>query len=229
MKIAICDDDIYDVESLKSNIRAHSSEHEIFAFLSTKPFLRRVYDGEKFDMVFLDVQMPDADGWEIALELKRMKPKIFIAMVTIHGEYIYDCFSRVDWFAPKPISQERVWIILNNACKQLFPPEISFQFGKLPIKLAASEIIYFESQRNNIFIHTMKQIYKDRSSLKLLKEKIQAYNQFVQVHSSYIINLDYYDHLEKGYIVLKNREEVKLSRTFRSEFLRALAECIRRV
>lgn len=229
MKIAICDDNIYDIETLKTNIRKHSSGHRIHTFLSVKPFLRRVYGGEQFDMVFLDVQMPDADGWEIALELKRRMQKLFIAMVTIHGEYIYDCFGRVDWFAPKPISKERVWIILDNADEKLFPPEISFKSGKMLVKLTAAEIIYFESQRNIIFIHTLEQEYKERSSLKQLKEKILPYHQFIQVHSSFIINMDYYDHLDRNYIILKNHEAIKLSRTFRSNFLTALAEYLRRV
>lgn len=139
MKIAICDDDIEDIEHLRKSIQAHSCEHEIVDFLSAKAFLKRFYDGEHFDLLFLDVQMPDSDGWEIARELKQARHKIFIAMVTVHGEYIFDCFDRVDWFAPKPVAEEKVRQILNSAEERLYPVTFKFQTEKIDVELTAPE------------------------------------------------------------------------------------------
>jgi len=227
MKIAICDDEIRDIEHLRKSILAHSPKHEIIEFLSARNLLKRIYGGEQFDLLFLDVQMPDADGWEIARELKNAKHKIFIAMVTIHGEYIFDCFDRVDWFAPKPVSCKKVCQILNSAENHLFPMVFEFQTDKFTIALTAPTIIYFEVRRNTLFVHTTNGNYEVRLSLKKAKDMLKGYPQFVQLHSSFIINLDHYENIKGSYIILKNQDEVKLSRTYRDSFFAALVEYIR--
>jgi len=64
-----------------------------------KPLLKCPYSGERFDLLFLDVQMPDSDGWEITKEIKAANIHIYVAMATGMGDY--NCFDRVDWFAVK--------------------------------------------------------------------------------------------------------------------------------
>lgn len=227
MKIAICDDDLRDIEHLHQSIQICSEEHEVIEFTSAKDFLERIYSGEHFDLLFLDVQMPGYDGWEIAKELKRAKYRVYIAMVTVRGEYIYDCFDRVDWFAPKPVSEEKVRQILNSVDERLFPVAFEFQTDKVMIALTAPEIIYFEVRRNTLFIHSTGGDYEIRLSLKKVKVMLKGCPQFVQTHSSFIINLDHYNDIKGSYIILKNQEEIKLSRTFRDSFFEALAEYVR--
>jgi len=227
MKIAICDDDIEYIENLREKIRHHSEDHEIIEFLSAEFFLKQIYAGEYFDLLFLDVQMPDSDGWEIARELKQTKQKVFIAMVTVHGEHIYDCFGRVDWFAPKPISQEKVWKILDSAQEQLYPIAFEFRTDKMSIALTAPEITYFEVKRNTLLVHSTSRCYEVRLSLKKVKEMILGCQQFVQTHGSFIVNLDHYSGMDRAHVVLKNQEAIKLSRTYRRSFLSALAKYVR--
>lgn len=229
MKIAICDDDFRDIEYLRKNIQSHSDKHEIIEFLSAEGFLKRIYNGEHFDLLFLDVQMPDSDGWEIAHQLKKTQHKLFIAMVTVLGDHIYDCFDRVDWFAPKPVSKEKVWQILDSAEERLFPMVFEFQLDKLKVTLTAPEIIYFEVKRNSLFIHTTGGRYECRLPLIKAKDMLKDCPRFVQVHSSFIINLDHYCAVNGTCIILKNQEEIKLTRTYRNTFFMALSEYIRGV
>lgn len=226
MKIAICDDDICDIVRLRKHIVSHSAEHETFEFLSAKPLLEQIYKGECFDLLFLDVQMPDSDGWEIARELKQTKGKLFIAMITVHGEYIFDCFDRVDWFAPKPVSEGKVRQILDRAQEQLYPVVLEFLSEKITLALTLPEILYFEAQRNVVFIHSTKGSYEIRLTLKKVREMLARYPQFVQTHSSFIVNLNHYSEMRGSYIVLKNQTEIKVSRTYRASFFALLTEYI---
>jgi CheY-like chemotaxis protein len=77
MKIAICDDEARDREQIKHYINTHSTKHEIIEFNSAIPLLKSIYAHEHFDVLFLDIQMPDSDGWEIAEKLKKTKKASF--------------------------------------------------------------------------------------------------------------------------------------------------------
>lgn len=229
MKIAICDDEQRDIDLLVKYIVSHEKAHDVTAFLSANDFLARLQAGESFDLLFLDVQMPDADGWAIAKQLKQTERRLFIAMVTIHGAHIFDCFDRVDWFAPKPVNEERVWQILDKAEEKLFPVVFEFPIDGVTMPFTTAEILYFEVQRNDLHIHTPKKVHKTRMTLKRVKEMLADQPQFVQVHGSYIINLDHYEKLSGDTLLLKNGERIKLSRSYREAFFAALDDYVRDV
>ena len=130
------------------------NRHEISIFRSGKAFLEKLYKGNSFDLLFLDIQMPGEDGWEIAREIKKSIRRLFIAMVTIHADYIFDCFDRVDWFAVKPVTAEQIMRILNKAQEQLFPTifEFASQNDRQPILLNAAEILCMEARRNSLML-----------------------------------------------------------------------------
>jgi len=228
MKIAICDDDRNEIEKIKSNILTHTISHEITAFTSAIPLLKRIKDDEQYDLLFLDVQMPDADGWKIAKQLKDSKVNIYIAMVTIMGDYIYDSFDRVDWFAAKPVSTERLHMILDNAQSKLFPTVLNFQRDNVSIELTAPEILYIEVFHNNLFIHTSNEPLKVRMAMSEIKTMLSDIPCFVQTHRSYIVNLNYYDRMDEMDIVLSTGTRVPLSRGNKKEFLELLGEHVRR-
>ena len=228
MKIAICDDDRNEIEKIKSNILTHTISHEITAFTSAIPLLKCIEDGEQYDLLFLDVQMPDADGWKIAKQLKDSKVNIYIAMVTVMGDYIYDSFDRVDWFAAKPVSTERLHMILDKAQSKLFPTILNFQKDNISISLTAPEIRYIETYQNSLFIYTSTEPLKLRMTMSEIKELLSDIPCFVQTHRSYIVNLEYYDKIDEMDIVLSTGARVPLSRGNKKEFLKLLGVYVRR-
>lgn len=228
MKIVICDDEINDRSVIESHIKSHNLEHHITQFESAIPFIEQVSKGVHYDVLFLDVQMPDSDGWEVAQQLKLSKTQIYVAMITVMSDYVFHCFDRVDWFAPKPVSKERIHQILENAQEKLFPKIIKFKSNKISFELTAPEILYIEVQLNNAYVHTFDREYKARIPLKEIKEMLSGFPCFVQTHHSYIINLDHYVNLVKNDIVLKTGIRVPISRNWRENFFKSINEFIKR-
>lgn len=229
MKIAICDDDVHEIEVLYKNISRHRSDHEIHKFTSSTPFMERLFAGEHFDLLFLDVQMPDSDGWEIAKVIKESNNSVYIAMVTVLEKYIYDCFDRVDWFAPKPLSQEKVFQILDNVQERICPTMFAFQSIGASIALPVLEIFYIEVQRNDLLIHSLEKTFEARMTLKQAMTELENTSCFVQIHKSFIINLVYFKEIDRSDIVLRNGERLRMTRTYRNKFFQCLAEYIRGV
>ena len=227
MRIAICDDDPRDIERIRKSIQSHRDNHEVAEFLSPESIIKQLYSGEHYDLLFLDIQMPGYDGWEIAKELKNSKYKVFVAMVTVLEQYIYRCFDRVDWFAAKPVSEEMVWEIIDKAKEFLYPVAFEFKKDNLTITLTAPEIVYLEVIRNRLIIHATKESHEIRMSLRKAEAIFAEYPRFVKIGANYIINLDHYNGINDGKIRLKSQDVFTLSRNYRKPFFKALERYIR--
>ena len=227
MRIAICDDDFAEVKMISQHIRSHKHPHEVTLFASPIPLLEQVYSGAEFDLVFLDIQMPDGNGWEIAKKLKSLNRNIYIAMVTVLGEYIFDCFDRVNWFAPKPVTCDKILKIIDDAEVKLNPKVFLFKAKRTQLALSSQEIVYIEVNHNNLTFHTLTDCHRIRMTLKSARAILSGSSQFVQIHNSFIINLAYYKCMDSSDIVLHNGLRLRLTRTYRNLFFLALSEYVR--
>lgn len=229
MKIAICDGNEKDIQLLRQSIVAHNNQHEIHEFTSASIFVKQLFSGEHYDVLFLDVLTQDKSSWTIAKQLKQAKCNIYIVMVTILHQYIYDCFDRVNWFILKPFSNAKIFKILDNASAMLYPKMFSFETERTKLVLPASEIVYIEVRRNNLIIATSLDRYNIRMSLKSAISILEGCNQFVRIHNSYILNLAYYKQVASSEIELCTGQRLRLTRTYRKLFYEALSDYMRSI
>ena len=159
-----------------------------------------------FDMLFLDIQMPQMDGFELIRTIgpENCPPVIFS---TAHEQYALKAFEvhAIDYLL-KPYSFDRfklaVQRILNAKVSsnevlvkmiqslELQKPRAKVlwvnQGGKL-IPLAIESIEYCESDGNYVLVHTSEHKYVLRQSLGDLHAKLAA-DQFIRVHRSFVVN-----------------------------------------
>lgn len=227
MKIAICDDDPQDIESLSNFISLSQNRHEIDCFTDAFSFLDSFYNKVKYDLAFIDIQMPGHSGWDVAEEIKRNNNKVFVVFTTIYSEYIYDCFDRADWFLVKPLDKSRVEKVLNYAYNHTHPKVYCFLSDNIELQLLDNQIKYLEVRKNYLFLHTNIGIHKVRMTLKHAKSLLMDSKKFAQCHNSFLINLDYYDRIANSEVILKTGEHVPLSRTYKKELYRCISEFIK--
>ena len=228
MRIAICDDEDKDRRMIASFVKQHSEAHEIVEFTSANTFLAQLERSILFDLVFLDIQMPDSNGWDVAKLLKQSGSKIYIAMITVMNDYHETCYDRVDWFAAKPVSRDRIFMILDNAHGKLFPKQIAFATDKISLDLYPAEIQYIEVQLNVSIIRTRTGTHSIRIPLKKVIDLLASEPRFVQTHKSFVVNLDYYKRVSDREVILIDDTAIPLSRFYRDGFFSSLANYIKR-
>jgi two-component system LytT family response regulator len=190
----------------------------------------------KPDLVFLDIQMPKINGFEMLELLDRVPPVIF---ATAFDEYAIKAFeaNAVDYLL-KPFSKERfntamekwksksdspaqgknVQKLMETGNKQ--PEETNRIVVKNNSEIAivpVDEIVYIEAYDDYVKIFTKDKYFLKKKTMNYYEDTLDK-DQFFRTHRSYIINLQQLTRIEplekNSYVaLLRSGKKVPLSRT----------------
>jgi DNA-binding LytR/AlgR family response regulator len=176
-------------------------------------------DRERVDLLFLDVEMPGANGFDL-LDRLTYSPKIILT--TSKTEYAFNAFQyHVDDYLKKPFTYKRFMEAIEKLRQQQAAetsptttfasapqPDSDFLFIKAEdklIKLKKDDILFLESMRDYVKFVTAGKSYITYSTLKNMEEKLIG-QTFLKVHRSYIVNINKIDDIRGNTIyVLGNQ------------------------
>ncbi|WP_027398446.1 LytR/AlgR family response regulator transcription factor [Anaerovorax odorimutans] len=222
MKIAICDDEVNFQKALQGKLEEHYSmlEVEIEVFSSGIDFMNRFkkYPME-FQMIFMDIEMQGLDGIETSKLIRKINQSIPIIFLTSHTElamegYEVDAFRFLD----KPLKMEKLVKTLHDFDSlRLLDSKIELQDGERTILVNWSEIQYIQSE--NVYINVLLEDtqYLIRKKLSNMEEQMPK-QMFYKPHRSYLINLGFVKFFDGKKIMMKNGNEIPLSRGKRNDF-----------
>jgi len=200
------------------------------------------------DVVFLDVQMPEVDGFEVVEEVgaSRMPAVVF---VTAFDRYAVRAFeSHALDYVLKPFENARLLEALRRARSRLAEQrdgdlgrKLSALLGErcereTPVRRFAvrenervrfvptAEVDWIEADGNYVVLHAGQQQHRLRATLGALVRRLDA-ERFAQVHRSAVVNLDKVREVQAWFggdyiAVLRSGEEIRVSRTYAPALLR---------
>lgn len=198
LRIAIVDDKKIFLDIMKRKTVNIFNEYEIdftvCDFNNGESFLRE-HKQEVFDVVFLDIIMPQNNGFKVAQEIRRKSTKTYIIFVTTEDQLIYDSFDFQPFFFLPKDKVEIFDVRLEHTIERLL---IHMSVNKsltleLPrgekIVVSPSDIVFIGSKSNYIIylLTDKRELYvrkKLDSTLLTLPESL-----FVRIHNRYIVNL----------------------------------------
>lgn len=190
----------------------------------------------KPDLIFLDVQMPDFNGFEV-LEMIAHKPAVIFC--TAYDKYALKAFEEhaVDYLL-KPIDQDRFRQAVNRALEQIeknkvnvdellgsvkstpqnYPSHVIVQKSNKMLNLPVAEIMYLEASGDYTVLHTKSDEYVSSKTLTSWLEQLNS-QFFVRIHRSNIINFRFLKEVEKHFkgglvATMKNGKQLSVSRTY---------------
>ena len=224
INIAICDDNsehisilekyLFEISSVKIECDAyHSGESLVNAYKNNV---------ERYDVVFLDMEMEKLNGIETANLVREFDEHIIIVFVTSHTEYMRESFKCSPFrFLLKPLDIVELKTVVYDMLKKLSETRNVYAFteNKTKVRLYCDDIIYLESQDHWIWIHTKENTYKICKSLSDVHSQLGNI-MFCRVHKSFVINFHYIKTIKENDIKLYYCDKlIPISRSYKKEVI----------
>jgi len=225
MKIAVCDDEYADLQLIVGYLNRYDPTLNVTTFSSARKLLD-AFSREFYDLIFMDLEMENPNGYEVSVELMSRTDKPLIIFTTKSSEYTIQGYGIAFRYVMKPITYEKFEKIISLAVKSIIPQRFTFSADGKERVLLVNSISYFEVFNHNTVIHTKTAQYSIRSPLSNIMTQLNGCN-FVQSHASFFVNLAFIDHVESNQIILTTGEQIRLSRDKRNQFILALMKYMR--
>jgi len=225
LHIAVCDDDKTAVENHKkiveSCLKQWGTVGKIETYTSSGNLLYDItQDNFFFDLILLDIEMPESTGMEIAEKIKPCLPNVKIIFITSYMEYAIDAFElSIFRYVPKDDRDKRLPAAIRDAVKLIeledgkaYTIHTNSRLEKIPYR----EIYYIERDGKNASIITSGGISKVRKSLQQVYSELEA-EEFIFIDRGRIVNMIYIMQIKDGMAVLKNGEVLPISRSHLQE------------
>jgi DNA-binding LytR/AlgR family response regulator len=189
---------------------------------------RHILSEKRVDLLFLDIQMPDLTGLQLLKMLKNPPP---VVLTTAYSEFALEGYELdvLDYLL-KPIEFERfyravskLWAKQQPAALPSLPPAEDYFFVKTDhqiVKVNFRDILFIESLREYVRIHTAGQRIVARLALQRLEELLPP-TKFIRIHRTYIVNIEAVQKIE-GNMLHIGKEELPISKGKKEEFMQYL-------
>jgi DNA-binding LytR/AlgR family response regulator len=156
------------------------------------------------DLIFLDINMPDISGIDLA---GMLQPETMVIFTTAYSEYAVKGFelSALDYLLkPFPLSRFLVACQKARDWKQLQPSELNghvfIKTSEGQIRVNFSELLYCEATGNYVTLYLDHETIISRMTFKELEKLLPSY--FVRTHRSFVANKNRMDKIEKHQVKL---------------------------
>jgi two-component system LytT family response regulator len=200
----------------------------------------RAVQDEQPDLLFLDVEMPEVDGFAVLDLLHDERRLPHVIFVTAFDKYAVQAFEvRAIDYLLKPVSRERVAEAVRRArssieqridqraalnALNMLTRRFTVHNGDRIYFVPYADVDWIEAAGNYVRLHAGSETHLMRSSMHALEESL-AGSPFVRIHRSTIVNIDRIRELRPTFagdyvVILRNDERLVLSRTYREVLVR---------
>jgi len=228
LNVAIVEDDAESVKLLKSYFIRYQRENQNIAF--------EFYifdDGVKiisnfkpiYDIILLDIEMEITDGLRTAEIIRETDRKVIIIFVTNMPQYAIKGYSvNATNYLLKPLPyfafSEEISKSIERIKREKQNKNIIIKTENSIKKIDSDEILFIESIKHDLIIHTEQDFFEIRDTLKKYEDILQDYN-FNRANNSYLINLKHVKGVEQDFALVGNHK-LKIARSKKKQFMEHL-------
>lgn len=226
MNIAICDDEEKVRKQIASLIKKQESDVKISSFAKGLDMLS---DRKFFDICFLDIEMGDISGIELAKKIRKEQgdsgKRSIIIFVTGFREYMEDAFDvNAFHYLVKPIKEKKFAEVFQRAANEVASASerrekyIIVKDGENKKKLLLREIQYIESSDRKVVFHMDNGLTETYARMYDLENELG--DSFFRTHRCYIVNLEKVTAYSANSVQVLNGDSIMLAEKKYTDFVK---------
>lgn len=184
---------------------------------------------EQVDLIFMDINMPQMSGLELAAQLPKNQCIIFTTAYSSYALEGYE-YNAIDYLL-KPITFKRFiqaiekvrnyvlvdrQIVIDTSKERHSDHYIFVKSGKQYIKLDYQCILYFEAQKEYVTVVSTDRTILVYKRMKQLEAELPDF--FIRIHNSFIVNIKHLDRIVDNQAVI-GQTKIPISNSYRDQFL----------
>lgn len=228
INIAICDDEKAMLDSIYRTVKDEFDDAGIICNLksfSKGTSLLKIHQDIPFNILFLDICMPDINGFSVAEKAKLINKDVFIIFITSNDELVYESFSYQPFYFVKKNTGSGFNHDVSVVVRKLISHLRQYESTLLEVSPGRKSSVLF---KNIMYIksdkHYLEYYLSDGTTVRQRGnisevELSLAEHSFIKVHKRNLINMRYIKYIDNRMleIVLKNNTKLEMSRNYKTE------------
>ena len=210
LRCAIVEDSKTHINILEKRINMNPNLELIITFENGKEALNYLKQNQ-IDLIFLDIELPDINGFEILGHLNINFSKIITSANPKHASKAFD-FNADDYLL-KPFSNERFKKAIEKVITNIGPLKenkvddnfILVRSNLREVRLYPHNILWVEALGDYVKIVTLERKLIVLSSMKTFMEKLPK-GKFLRIHKSYIVNIEKIEVYNNRHVQVKDKK-----------------------
>ncbi|MEH2943031.1 LytTR family DNA-binding domain-containing protein [Lachnospiraceae bacterium KK002] len=241
MKIAICDDSMKDMAAIehllgKYKERYPQAEFTIEKFTNSAHLSEKIQEKKMADIYILDIIMTGTTGIDIGNQIKHSGSEAAIIYITSSDDFALDAYDvHAVRYLLKPVTEDKFFEAMDYARSYQETRRGPLYLVKTRtgmISIPCSKIEYIENSSRMLNVHltdgaVITSIFIRKSFDDEIRDLITE-KSFIQVHKSFLVNLNHIKKLEGNSIIMDNGAQIPVSKkntaSVRRQYLMFISE-----
>ena len=190
-------------------------------------------EGNRVDILFLDIEMPHLSGLEL-LRVLTDPPAVIIT--TAHDDFAVDAFElRVTDYLVKPFEYSRFTRAVQRVPAASTAPAAPATPAEMPagsdlfvkvnsrmVRINFDDVLYVEALSDYVNIVTPQHKYIVYTTLKALEARLASFPNFQRIHRSYLLNVNQIEAIEDNTALLRGGHFVPIGKSYQEGFFKGL-------
>lgn len=224
MNVVICEDDLS-----FSGLLSHKLE-ELFAakgfpcaitsFSSGAPLLAYFQAGNRCDLLFMDVSLPEEDGIELVKRLRQSKIQVPVIFLTSMEDRIGEGYDVSAFhYLLKKDYEAKLPDVIDRFLSEIYEKHtLCLKSGNETLLLDYDEIYYVEANRRFTDVHCRESVHSCTISIQNFS-RLLPQQHFIEVYHALFVNVDHVRRVDADSLLLDNEKAVPVSRRKRKDLM----------
>ena len=217
MKVAILDDEKIYLDLIRQEVgRVFPNIECIRQYADSEGLLYDLAEGIRYDIYFLDVELPGVDGMMAAREIRKQDTDANIIFITPFAKYAAESYDvRAYQYILKSQISEKLPKVLRHIAEELQVSAVEYYVAETSTRydrIALRDILYIYKEKKYAIFATQQGDFRQRLTVSKIWEQLE-HKHFVWVDRGVIVNIKKVQRVMKNELVLENGIVIKISRS----------------